>query len=288
MEYAILGNTGLKVSRVGFGGAVAGLRNYLHAYDPKEEDQRQQVVGTIRYALSKGINYFDTAPGYGNGESEAIFGEALMDVDPNSYILATKTRWRNYKPGDIRRQIEESLTRLRRDWIDILQFHGDTYTNEAADMLLAPGSAVEEMQALKREGLIHYTGFTSEDQNEAVYRFIHSGSFDMMQICYNFLFQHAYEPNRPFGCILEAEKQGMGIVTMRAPTSGWMQKWIQKVNPENTFDYTPALIQFVLSNSYVDVALIGMRTKNRVDSNVAICDDLQGRINIEEMWKYYV
>ena len=80
----------------------------------------------------------------------------------------------------------------------------------------------------------------------------------------------------------------MGIVTMRAPTSGWMQKWIQQVNPANTFDYTPALIQFVLSNKFVDVALIGMRSKKRVDSNVAICEDLEHRVDIEKMWKYYV
>lgn len=288
MEYSVLGRTHLKVSRIGFGGAVAGLKNYLHSYDPHADDQRDQVIEAIQYALSCGINYFDTAPGYGNGESETIFGDALAQSDPSSYILATKTGWRNYKPGDMRRQVEASLKRLRRDWIDILQFHGDTYPNEAAEEMLRPGGAVDEMLALKREGLIHFTGFTSEDQNEAVYRFIRSGAFDMMQICYNFLFQHAYEPNRPFGCILEAEKQGMGIVTMRAPTSGWMQKWIQKVNPANTFDYTPALIQFVLSNRYVDVALIGMRSKKRVDSNVHICDDLNGRIDIEALWKYYV
>ena len=61
---------------------------------------------------------------------------------------------------------------------------------------------------------------------------------------------------------------------MRAPTSGTFQRWIQMVNPENTFDYNRALIQFVLSNPLVDVALIGMRSAKRVEENVAICEDL--------------
>lgn len=60
------------------------------------------------------------------------------------------------------------------------------------------------------------------------------------------------------------------------------------VNPENTFNYTRALIQFVLSNPFVDVALIGMRSAERVLENVAICEDLDGRIDIDRMHTRYV
>lgn len=80
----------------------------------------------------------------------------------------------------------------------------------------------------------------------------------------------------------------MGIATMRAPTSGIFQKWIRMVNPENTFDYTRALIQFVLSNPYVDVALVGMRTVERVIENVDICNDKKGRIDLNELHERYV
>ena len=117
-------------------------------------------------------------------------------------------------------------------------------------------------------GLVGAIGFTSEDDNDSVYRLIRSGHFDTMQLCYNFLFQHPYEPSRPFGALLEAEKHGLGILTMRAPTSGTFQRWIQMVNPANTFDYTPALIQFVLSNPLVDVALVGMRDGMALPDNV--------------------
>jgi aryl-alcohol dehydrogenase-like predicted oxidoreductase len=60
------------------------------------------------------------------------------------------------------------------------------------------------------------------------------------------------------------------------------------VNPANTFDYTRALIQFVLSNPLVDVALIGMRTPQRVAENVAICDAVDERIDIGELYHWYV
>jgi hypothetical protein len=115
-----------------------------------------------------------------------------------------------------------------------------------------------------------------------------SGRFDAVQMCYNFIFQHPYEPSRPFGSLLEAEKHHLGIATMRAPTSGTFQRWIAMVNPSNTFDYTRALIQFVLSNPCVDVALIGMRTARRVIENVAICDDTGGRIDLARLHERYV
>ncbi len=74
MEYTTFGKTGRKVSRIGFGGAVAGLKNYLYEYDPESDESIKGVVAAIDKALEKGINYFDTAPGYGEGRSEKIAG----------------------------------------------------------------------------------------------------------------------------------------------------------------------------------------------------------------------
>jgi hypothetical protein len=154
--------------------------------------------------------------------------------------------------------------------------------------MLGAGGVVEDLEALRDEGLIRYIGFTSEDTNDSVYRLIRSGRFDAMQMCYNFIYQHPYEPIRPFGSILEADRAGMGVVTMRSMTSGTLQNWIQMVNPDNTFDYNTALLQFVLSNPLVDVALVGMRDVAIVEQNVAIAEDLDGRISLDELHKRYV
>lgn len=286
MEYTTFGKTGRKVSRIGFGGAVAGLKNYLHEYDPASDESIRGVVAAIDKALEMGINYFDTAPGYGDGQSEKMFGMALEGVDPEQIFLATKVSFGSY--DDVMRSVEQSLKNLRRDQVDLLQIHGDTITREKARSIMGEHGMLAAMEKVKRSGMVKYIGFTSEDNNDVVYRFIHSGRFDSIQMCYNLLFQHPYEPSRPFGSMYEADAEGMGIVTMRAPTSGTFQRWIQMVNPENTFNYTRALIQFVLSNPLVDVALIGMRSAERVMENVAICEDLGGRIDIDKMHTRYV
>src|SRR5205085_10454010 len=101
------------------------------------------------------------------------------------------------------------------------------------------------------------------------------------------LLQHPYEPTRPFGSLLEAKRRGLFTIAMRATTSGIFQKWVKLVNPANDFDYAPALIQFVLSNPSIDVALVGMRTQAEVESSSAIWRDESGRIDIAALWGRY-
>lgn len=293
MEYTRFGRTGATVSRIGFGGAVAGLKNYLHDYDPDLEENKRQVYQALETALEKGITYFDTAPGYGNGASETLFGAVLGDVDPKKIFLATKcfafsTRESESDYDAVMRSVEESLKRLRRGYVDLLQLHGNSYTDAEAERILGPKGALEAMRRLKEDGVIRHIGFTTEDNNKAMYDFFNSGQFDSVQMCYNFLFQHPYEPSRPFGSLYDADKKDMGIAVMRATTSGTFQRWMQMVRPEETFDYTRALIQFVLSNPLVDVALIGMRTPQRVLQNIEIMDDTSGRVDIAAIHDRYV
>ncbi|HEY5562752.1 MAG TPA: aldo/keto reductase [Clostridiaceae bacterium] len=286
MEYVRFGKTDRLVSRIGFGGAVAGLKNYLGSYDPKNEEDKSGVIKAILKAFELGINYFDTAPGYGNGESEKIFGEALSGVKPEDIFLASKVgEWDRDK---VLYSVENSLKNLKRDYFDLLQIHGSSYTKEASYDILKEGGMLDIMEDLKRQGIVKFIGFTSEDNNEGVYDFIASGRFDTIQLCYNFIFQHPYEPSRPFGSLYKAEEKELGIAIMRSTTSGTFQKWIKLVNPTNTFDYTRALIQFVLSNPLVDVALIGMRTASMVEENVSILGDTAGRISLDYLHERYI
>jgi aryl-alcohol dehydrogenase-like predicted oxidoreductase len=283
MERAVLGGTGREVGRLGFGGAPAGLKNYLDEYDPARADHREGVFNAIRRAVELDISYFDTAPGYGDGASETIFGEALEGC--GGVFVATKI---GASAEGARRSLEGSLTRLRRDHVDLVQIHGSSYSTEQTDGMLAPGGIVETLEGLRAEGLTRAIGFSTEDTNDSVYRLIRGGQLDVMQICYNMIYQHPYEPTRPFGSILEADAAGMGVVTMRALTSGILQNWLRAVNPADTFDYNAALLQFVLANPLIDVALVGMRDVATVEQNVAIAADLDGRIPLGEMHERYV
>ena len=80
----------------------------------------------------------------------------------------------------------------------------------------------------------------------------------------------------------------MGIATMRTTTSGIFQKWMRMIRPDDIFDYTRALIQFVLSNKLVDVALVGMRTPDEVLRNIEIVEDKSGRIDLDILHERYV
>ena len=271
------------VSRMGFGGAPAGLTNYLAPHDARDTADRTAVVAALGRAVELGVNYFDTAPGYGDGAAEEMFGEALEGAP---VFLATKVPLEAGR--QVRRSLEASLRRLRRDRVDLLQLHGGSYGPDQQALVLQSGGMLEELLRLKEEGLIGLAGFTSEDNNDAVYRFIESGGFDVMQLCYNFAYQHPYDPTRPFGSLIEAKRRGIATVTMRTATSGLLQRWVQMVNPANRFDYTEALIQFVLSNPLVDVALVGMRSVAETEANVRIWRDVEHRIDIAALHARYV
>ncbi|MDR3247214.1 MAG: aldo/keto reductase [Treponema sp.] len=283
MEYVQFGKTNASVSRLGFGGAVVGVKNYIRSYDPTTDEAQGAAHKALETALELGVTYFDTAPAYGDGASETIYGDVLGGLDPKKIFLATKCVPTDY--DGVMRSIEGSLKRLRRDYVDLLQIHGGTYTDERARQILAPHGMAEAMEKLKKDGLVRFIGFTSEDNNRALFDFMECGRFDQVQMCYNFIFQHPYEPSRPFGSLLTAEQQGLGIAAMRASSSGTFQRWMKMIRPDDTFDYGPALIQFVFSNPLVDVVLVGMRSPERVRQNVAIANDIAGRVDIRAVHK---
>lgn len=125
MEFIRLGTSDLNVSRIGLGTwAIGGW-----AWGGTD---RAQAVRAIRYALDQGINLIDTAPVYGMGLSEEIVGEAVAEHGRDHVIIATKVGlewddqnrvWRNSSRDRIIREVEDSLRRLRTDYIDLYQVH---------------------------------------------------------------------------------------------------------------------------------------------------------------------
>src|SRR5438034_340751 len=118
MDKRKFGRTGLDVSLLGFGcGAVGGL---MIKGAPADQER------AVRRALDLGINYFDTAQMYGNGESERNLGRVLKALKPECYV-GTKVRLPPTEPGKIGEAIaaslEASLQRLQRDSVDLFQFH---------------------------------------------------------------------------------------------------------------------------------------------------------------------
>jgi len=282
MEKRELGKTGMKVSRIGFGGAPAGLKNYVSAYDPANERNRAEVIEAMHKAIEVGINYFDTAPGYGKGEGERIFGEGLQDFDRSKYFLATKVG--SWSECNVREKLEESLKNLRADYVDLLQLHGTVYWPHQLDWIMKKGGFIDQMEALKSEGLVRHIGFTNEAENAQSHAIIESQRFEVLQANYNVMFQHAYDANWKNGSLYEAAKRDMGIISMRSTTTGIFQRWMKQIRPDDDFNYHAPLLQYVLSNPVLDVALVGMRSAWEVTENVAIASDETYRVDIDKLF----
>jgi hypothetical protein len=282
MRYRTLGRTGLTVSEIGLGGAQFGIRDYMGHWDPTTADAQQAVTATVGHALELGYTYFDTAPGYGDGVAEEMLGAALQG-HRHEVVLATKVSAGRWTPPLIRESVEASLRRLRTEVIDIIQFHGGWY-NRGEDEGILSGGGLDEFRALRDEGKVRYLGFTCEGPSGGIERLIASGGFDTMQVRYNLMYQHPSDFENGEGIIRLAEAQEMGVILMRPLTSGVFQRLINSAWPQiPPEEVGRLLLNYVLSDPYVDVALVGVRDPRLLEVNAAISDDVASRLDLEEL-----
>ena len=154
MQYSTLGKTGLRVSRLAFGGSSLG--------DPRKQVSDEQSLLTVKAALEGGVNLIDVSPYYGATRAELIIGKAIRDMPRDQVIIATKAGRNGEKDFDfsseaLRRSVDQSLDRLGTDYIDILQLHDIEYAS--MDRIL--GESLPTLQALKKEGKARYIGVTA-------------------------------------------------------------------------------------------------------------------------------
>jgi uncharacterized protein len=286
MQYHTLGRTGLRVSAVGFGGAVVGIANYIEAWDPAGTAEQGSVVRTLERGLDLGYNYLDTAPGYGDGISETVFGR-VVGRRRAECLVATKTGARD--PEGIRHSVERSLRNLNTETLDVLQFHGGWYPPEDVEKILERGG-LETYEALRSEGKVRFLGFTAEGPSGGVTRLIETGRFDVMQVRYNVMYQHTCDHVNSAGIVREAKARKMGVVTMRTLTSGTFQKLMRMAFPAELAhaDLDRFCLNYVLSNPLIDVALAGMRRPEEAEANDRLVDDLSARIDLVELHARFV
>jgi len=278
MQYRTLGRTNLKVSEIGFGGAQVGIPNYMETWDPRGAREQQTILDALDRALDLGLNYVDTAPSYGDGISEEVLGR-VVGKRRDEIVLATKLS--DYDGKSVIESAERSLRRLQTDVIDVLQFHGGIYEKDDLDTILN-GGGLDALHTLRHQGKIRFLGFTAELPSGGVSTLIATGAFDVVQIRYNFTYQCACDFINPRGVMREAEDQEMGIVIMRPLTSGVFQRLMAQAFPQLAeADLSAFLLNYVLSNPFVDVAIIGMRRIEEVEANNALSDNTASRLDLE-------
>jgi hypothetical protein len=281
MQYKILGRTGIKVSVIGCGGAVIGIPYYLAHEDTNDPATQTVFISALERAFELGINYFDTAPGYGNGIGETIYGRALYNYR-DKITLASKVTYSG-SPDEIQASVEQSLRRLKTDYLDVIQFHGGYFDDREADDILNSGR-LEMLEKLRDEGKVRFIGITAEVPTSALERMLASQRFDVLQICYNLINQLSCDHSRECrGIVAIAEHYNMGIVTMRTATSGFLQRLLNREFGLSEDDITRMCIKYVLSTPEIDVALVGMRNPEEVETNIALASDLGDRYNLDEL-----
>lgn len=271
------GKTNLFVTRIALGGYPFGGVNKARGWDPFSAEGRQTAITTVHAALDAGINYIDTAPSYGNGNSESIIGEAT-EHRRDQFTLATKVGYRNLSAQEVTASVEASLRRLRTDVIDVLQFHGGMYTGEEVDHILR-GGLLDALVRLRDQGKVRFLGFTVEEPWTAQ-PLIASGAFDVMQVRYNLIYQAA-----ALHVLNQARDADLGVATMRTMTSGMFQRIAHHLAPEwqAAQDLYEVAFKFVLSDSRVHLPIVGMRWPEEVARNVAIVAGFQPTYDMAQL-----
>ena len=218
----------MRVSALGFGcGDVGGL---MVRGTPAERER-----GVAR-ALEHGINYLDTAPAYGSGESEKNLGQVLRALKPAAPTVIVGTKWR-LATGDladvggaVARSVETSLGRLGLERVDLLHLHnligrvGDERPLGVARVLEAVVPAVRRLQ---EQGKVRFFGVTASGETGALHRALSSGAIDTAQVVFNLLNPTgAYAlpvgyPAQDYDRLLVlAREQGAGTIGIRVLAGG--------------------------------------------------------------------
>ena len=226
MEMRIFGRTGMQLSSLGFGcGAVGGL---MVRGNPLDQER------AIARAIEAGVNYFDTAVQYGNGELEKNLGRVLQDLKPANIAVGTKVR---LPPADreriadaITKSLEDSLTRLRLDRVDIFHLHNsitETGGGPALSVRQVMDEVVPTFQRLRQQGKTRFLGITAVGETAALHQVIDLRGFDSAQVVYNMLNPSAADalpPNYPaqdYGRLFNHTRAaGVGVIGIRVLAGG--------------------------------------------------------------------
>lgn len=290
MRYREFGNSGIKVSEIGFGAWAIGGNEHGNSYGPTEDKTSLEAVAK---ALDLGCNFFDTADVYGFGHSEELLGKALRSVR-DRVAIATKVGGnflsgpgrQDFSPDYIRLALEQSLERLQTDYLDVYQLH-----NPPLKLIERP-ETYTVLKELKREGRIRAWGLSIFDPVEGLAA-IKVGNPDCIQVVYNIfttkaadeLFQRAQQG----GCaLIVREPLANGFLSGKYeedatfPTGDircdWPRQYIRararaarqlkQLAEPAALTLAQLALKFVLARPEVSVVIPGIKTPEQAEDNL--------------------
>lgn len=299
MNYRTLGKTGLKISEIGYGAWGIGKTAWLGASD-------DESIHALNRSIELGLNFIDTALGYGNGHSEKLVGQVVRDHSDKIYV-ATKIPPKNgqwpARPGvkveetfpaeHVISCTEQSLRNLGLDTIDVQQFH------VWSDEWVGQGDWLEAIRKLKEQGKIGHFGISINDHQPAnSIKLIETGLVDSVQVIYN-IFDQSPEDVLLAAC----QKHNVGVIVRVALDEGGLtgtitpdtkfsegdfrNGYFRDDRKQEVFDRVNRItedlgitseqmaetaLRYVLSHPAVSTVIPGMRSVRNVERNMKVGD----------------
>ena len=204
MKYRTLGNTGIEISAVMYGGIVSSETYEGVTYPGEDQALSDRYVA---WAIERGVNYFDVAPTYGNAEER--LGNSLVPYR-NKVRLTCKTRRRDLKSAQV--DLERSMKLLHTDHFDVYQLHEIT-TMKDVDTVFGPGGAMEMICKLKERGIADHIGFTAHNEDCAL-RMLELYPFETVLFPFNWFMNMAHGMGDRL--LVAAHERGMGVLSMKS------------------------------------------------------------------------
>jgi predicted aldo/keto reductase-like oxidoreductase len=252
MQYREFGSTGVKVSALGW-----GLMRL-----PQDDEE---AVRVIRHGIDLGINYLDTAPGYNDGWSERMLGQAIKGYDRAKLYVSTKNPLYCNTGKGWRERLEASLERMDCGYVDFYQVGHGLSWQAWEENYSQPGAGLDETKRAIEEGLVRYPCLSCHDSPDNMIKLLDTGFFKGMTLQYNLL-------DRNNERVIDfAREHQLGIVVMGPVAGGRLGMASEQISgmigggastPETA-------MRFVLANPGVSTAISGMNTIEMVEENVA-------------------
>jgi len=257
-----LGKTELMVSIIGFGGIKLPAVERKTAYE------------VLNRALDLGINFFDTARGY--GDSEEKIGWAIGERRDEFYV---STKSAALTAEEMERDIKTSLERLQTDHIDLYMCHNLRHS-ESYDKAMGPGGAMEALKKAKLEGIIGHIGFSCHRFHETMERGIKSGEFEALMVAYNILNDELVDET----ILPLAKERDVGVIAMKPLAGGALAQPPPELKVSSKIPVTAEqALRFVLANPAVDVAIPGMTNLRELEENARVGEKFQVMTEAEKL-----
>ncbi len=266
MQYRTL--AGEKVSVLGY-----GCMRFPTTTDDAKDIDIEKSTEMLRYAVERGINYFDTAYVYHGGKSEGFIGEALKPYRDKIHFATKCPTWEVKCEEDFDRMLNEQLEYLQTDYIDFYLMHA--LDKDRFDNIVVKFNLIDKLNKAKADGKIRHIGFSFHDDLETFKRIVDANpAWEFCQIQYNYInlnYQAGTEG------LEYAHSKGLDVIIMEPLLGGKLANPTEQVKKTLSDEKSPVewAMDYLWNRKEISLILSGMNAMEQIESNTEYADKAQ-------------